>query len=221
MANNDVLSGFSAGDIKVFSRDFSQLLRVAHEADKYYGEWRQTMDKYLPKLDKFVNLFNKKYKGINVRVIKGIDRINARVLLSESTIKDLFNNCASKIVGLKALGTKGFGGPEVNEIEKISSEIEKIKNELYLTYYLPDIGMYTVYLSKSKKDKMVELHWDIKESVNEIGPDFKICAYYALKDGFNKEVKLFDEGGTFGFVSLLSEREKREFFDKLNPHVLE
>ena len=59
MANNDILSGISQKDMKEFGRDFSQLLRVASEIDRYYVKWEQDIVKYLPKLDKFINLFNK------------------------------------------------------------------------------------------------------------------------------------------------------------------
>mgnify|MGYP001592674313 CR=1 FL=1 len=36
-----------------------------------------------------------------------------------------------------------------------------------------------------------------------------------------KKIRLFEEGATFGFTSLLNEKEKREWFDRLNPRVLE
>ena len=221
MANNDLLSGISQKDIKVFSKDFSQLLRVASEIDKYYAEWKQDIDKYLPKFEEFVNLFNKKYKNIKVKVLKKIDGINVKVLLNEKTVKELFNNCASRIIGLKSIGTKNFGAADITETGKFADEIDKIKDSVYLTYYLPETGIYSVFLSKSKNEKMVELHWEIKESVNEPSPDFRICAYYALKDGYNKKSKLFDEGGTFGFTNLLTRKERHEWLHKFNPHVLE
>lgn len=221
MANNDILSGISQKDIKIFSKDFSQLLRVASEIDRYYGEWKQDIVKYLPKFDEFIKLFNKKYKNIKVKFLKKIDNINVRVLLNEETVKDLFNNCAVRIVGLKAIGTKTFGSADVSETERFANEINKIKNKLYLIYYLTEMGVYTVFLSKSKNEKMIELHWEIKENVNEVSPDFRICAYYALKDGYDEKIKLFDEGGTFGFTNLLTRKEKHEWLHKFNPHVLE
>lgn len=221
MVNNDILSGISPKDIKMFSKDFSQLLRVASEVDRYYGEWKHDLDKYLPKFDDFVKMFNKKYKDIKVKVLKRIDEIRTRVLLNESSMKDLFNNCAARIIGLKAIGTKNFGTADVTETERFTNEINKIKDKLYLTYYIPDMGTYSVFLSKSKNEKMIELHWEIKESVNDVSPDFRICAYYALKDGYNKNIKLYDEGGTFGFTNLLTRKERHEWLQKFNPHFLE
>jgi len=221
MANNDILSGISQKDMKEFGRDFSQLLRVASEIDRYYVKWEQDIVKYLPKLDKFINLFNKKYGNIKVKVLKRIDGVDVRILLNEGTVKDIFNNCASRIAGLKSIGTINFGSADVAEMEKFANEIDKIKDKLYLTYYQPEVGIYSVFLSKNKSEKMVELHWEIKESINEVSPDFRICAYYALKDGYSKKIRLLDEGATFGFLSLLSEKEKREWFDRLNPRGLE
>jgi len=221
MANNDILSGMIPGDIKVFSRDFSQILRVAAEIDRYYVEWHHDLDKYLPKLGKLVDFFNKKYKHIKLKVLKRIDGLDVRILLSETTLKNLFNNCASRIVGLKSIGTKNFGAVDVTETERIANEINNIKDKLFLTYYFPEVGIHSVFLSKIKNEKMVELHWDMRDSIIEISPDFKICAYYALKSSYNKKIKLFDEGATFGFTSLLSEKEKRFWFDRLNPRLLE
>jgi len=221
MANNEILSGISQKDIKIFSKDFSQLLRIASEIDRYYGEWHNDIDKYLSKLDNFVKLFNKKYKNLKVKVLKKIDGIDTMILLNEKTIKDLFNKCASRIIGLKAIGTKNFGNAEVTETEKFANEIERIKDKLYLTYYLPEVGMYSVFLSKGKNEKMVELHWDKKESIIEVSPDFRICAFYALNDGFNKKVNLFDEGATFGFTNLFNKKEAGQWLDKLDPRVLE
>ena len=220
MANNDILSAISQKDIKAFSKDFSQLLRVASEIDRYYGRW-EDIGKYLPKFDKFVDLFNRKYKNIKVKVLRKIDSIDVKIMLNEKTVKDLFNNCASKIIGLKAIGTKSFGAADITETEKFADEVDKIKDELYLTYNIPKIGIYSVFLLKNRDKKMVELRWEIKESINETSPDFKICAYYALKNGYNKKIKLFEEGATFGFASLLTRKERHEWLHKLNPHFLE
>ena len=221
MADNEILSGISQKDIRAFSRDFSQLLRVASEIDRYYAKWEQDIDLYLSKFGKFAGLFGKKYKNIEIKALKRIDKIEVRVLLNEKSIRDLFNICASRIIGLKALGTKNFGAADVMEAEKIADEISKIKDRLYLTYYMPEMGIYSVFLSKGRNEKMVELHWDKRESVNEVSPDFRICAYYALKDGYNKKIKLFDEGATFGFTELPVKKRFGEWLDRLNPRGLE
>jgi thiol-disulfide isomerase/thioredoxin len=221
MANNGILSGMLPGDIKAFSKDFSQMLRVASEIDRYYSEWKHDLDRYLPKLDKLVKFFNRKYKSIKLKVLKRIDGVDVRILLSETTLKNLFNNCASRIVGLKSIGTKNFGAVDIAETERIANEINKIKDKLFLTYYFPEAGIHSIFLSKLKNEKVVELHWDMRNSILEASPDFQICAYYALKNGYSKKIRLFDEGATFGFTSLLSEKEKGYFFDRLNPRFLE
>jgi|TARA_B100001971_G_C18074078_1_gene474678 hypothetical protein len=221
MVNNDILSKISQKDINHFGKDFSQVIRVSAEIDRYYAEWKHDLDKYIPKVEKLIQLFNKKYKNIKLKLSKKIDSVNVRILLNENTLKNLFNNCASRIAGLKSVGAKNFGAADVAEPEKIANEIEKIKDKLYLTYYFPETGIHSAFLSKNKNEKMVELHWDKKDSIIEISPDFRICSFYALKGGYNKKIKLAEEGSTFGFTSLLSEREKAAYFDKLNPRVLE
>lgn len=219
MTNNDVLTGIAQKDIKEFNRDFSQLLKVGSEIDRYYGEWKQDIDKYFLKFEKLSKKFNKKYKNIKIKIKKKIDGIHLGIFLDEKSIKDLFNNCASRITGLKSIGVKNFGIADINEAEKFANEVNKIKNELYLTYMVPETGSFSVYLSK--RNKSIELNWDVKESILELSPDFKICAYYALKDGYGKKIKILEESATFGFLKEPSQKEVKDWFDKLNPRALE
>lgn len=216
-----ILSDIDEQDIKIFSRDFSQFLKLSIEIDRYYAEWENDITSYLPKFEKLADLFNKKYRNIKIKLSRELNTINVRILIDENSVKDLFIKCASKISGLKSIGLTKFASVDISESSKIQKILGKIKNEIYLTYLIPDIGTYNVYLSKKHNEKMIELHWDKTETIMEPSPDFNICAYYALKDGFNKKIKIFDESSSFGFINLLNEDEKREWLDKLNPRLLE
>ena len=48
MANNDILSEFSAIDINQFKKDFTQLMKVGAEIDRYYGEAQHDLDTLIP-----------------------------------------------------------------------------------------------------------------------------------------------------------------------------
>ena len=56
-----------------------------------------------------------------------------------------------------------------------------------------------------------------EELASENSAGFRICAFYALKDGFSKKVDIYTEASKFGFSGLMSEIEKREWYDKFNP----
>ena len=68
---------------------------------------------------------------------------------------------------------------------------------------------------------MIEIICNPAEIINENSAAFRICAYYALKDGFDKKIEIYGDASTFGFSNLLDEIEKREWFDRFNPRYLE
>lgn len=219
---NDVLGQFSKQDIAHFKKDIAQLVRVAYWVDRYQGKWQTDMDKYIPKYKKWISSFNKKYKGISINVKVGLEGIETKFLLNEKSIKAVFDNVASKIIGLKAVGVAQFNVVDVTDSDGFMKEIEKGKKQLHITYYDPGLGMRNVFLSYDKKTKKVQLHYDIEQIVLDNSPEFKIACFYALKDGYDKKIKTYEEGATFGFDDLLSERERANWFhNHMNPHFLE
>lgn len=217
---DDVLGGYSRKDVTHFHKDIVQVARVAKEVDRFYGEWQSDMDKYIPKYKKFIDSFNKKYKGIEMKVKVSLEGIETKLLLKEKSIRAVFDNVASKIIGLKAVGAAKFNAVDVTDSEGFIKEVEKGKNKLHITYYDPELGTRYVFLSCDKQARKVELHYG-EQIVYDNSPEFKIACFYALKDGYNKKIKIHEGGATFGFDDLLSEREKAEWFDKMNPHFLE
>jgi len=220
--SNDVLGAYNTGDIAHFNKDITQLVRVAKEVDRFYGEWQSDMDKYVPKYKKFIDSFNKKYKGLTLKVKVGLEGVETKLLLNEESIRSVFDNVTSKIIGLKAVGAAKFNIADVTDSAGFMKEVDKGKSQLHITYYDPELGTRTVFLSYDKNEKKVQLHYDDRQIILIDNPEFKIACFYALKDGFDKKIKIHEEGATFGFDSLLSEREKAEWFhEKMNPKFLE
>ena len=52
MSNGDLLAEFSSGDTAHFKKDFFQMMKVAAEIDRYWGEANRDLDSYVPKLEK-------------------------------------------------------------------------------------------------------------------------------------------------------------------------
>jgi hypothetical protein len=219
--NMSLLERYSRSDIAHFKKDIAQVIRVAKEIDRFYGKWEKDMDKYMPKYKKFIGLFNEKYKGVEIKVKIGVEGVKTRFLLKEGSIRDVFDNAASKIIGLKAVGASKFNVVGVTDSDAFLKEVEKGKNKLHLTYYDRELGTRTLFLSYDKKEKKVELHYDPKQIVLDNSPEFEIACFYALKHGINRKIEIYEEGATFGFDDLLSEREKAEWLDKMNPRFLE
>ena len=141
--------------------------------------------------------------------------------MNEKSVRDCFENAASKIIGVQAIGTSNFGTAIVSDAEAFSNQLEKTKSKLYITYYSPQTGTTNVFLQYDKKEKKVELVYDIKEIENEPSPEFQLAAYYALNQPYNEKINLHDEGATLGFSSLLSHVEKAEYFRKFDPPFTE
>ena len=67
MANDDILAQFNPSDISKFNKELSQILKVGAEIDRYYGKSHHDLDAMLPKFEKLIELFNKKYKGLKLK----------------------------------------------------------------------------------------------------------------------------------------------------------
>ena len=48
MANHDILSEFNPSDINIFKKDFTQMIKVGAEIDRYYGEAQHDLGTLIP-----------------------------------------------------------------------------------------------------------------------------------------------------------------------------
>ncbi|MEK6946447.1 MAG: hypothetical protein AABX32_02470 [Nanoarchaeota archaeon] len=220
MANGDLLSEFSANDISQFRKDFFQMIKVGAEIDRYYGEGQTDLDVFIPKFEKLSEQFNRKYKGIKIKTRKLIDSYKVKIFIKEKNIKDFFSNSASKIPGLKSVGRTNFSQIDVGNADKFANFLDSIMDKLFLSYINPENGTSTVAAEYDRKEKMVEIIYNAPEILNDNSACFRICAFYALKHGFDKKIEVYGNASTFGFYNILDEIEKREWFDKFNPKFL-
>ena len=136
-------------------------------------------------------------------------------------IKEFFAESASRISGLKSVGKTNFNQIDVSDAEKFARFLDSISEQIYLSYLNPESGTSTIASVFDRKEKMIELLYEPNEIVNENSTGFKICAFYALKQGYDKKIEIYNDSLTFGFANLLDEVEKREWYDKFNPRFLE
>ncbi len=221
MANNNILSEFSSSNVSQFKKDFMQMIKVGAEIDRYYGSAKADLDMMVPKFEKLAEQFNKKYKGLKIRIKKTLDNFKVRIFIKERDIKEFFANSASKIAGMKSVGRISFNQIEVSDIEKFASFLDSLLDKVYISYIDLDSGTSSITAILDRKEKMVEIISNPVEMMNDNSASFKICAFYALKDGFDRKIEVYGDASTFGFTNLLSEMERREWFDKFNPKFLE
>jgi len=216
-----ILGSINKKAINEFRKDLLQMLRIGQGIDKYYVESNPDLDTSIKKFETLIRSFNKKYKGIKLKLVKKIDHTDLKIFLNEKSVKNCFENAASKIIGLQSIGTSNFGTVLVSDAEAFADEIENVKNKLYTTYYSPQIGTTNVFLHYDGKERKVQLVYNIEDIENQPNPEFQLAAYYALSKGYNKKINLYDEGATLGFSFVPSHVEKAEYFRKFDPHISE
>ena len=110
---------------------------------------------------------------------------------------------------------------EISDAEKFARFLDSLLDKIYISYIDPESGTSAIAAIMDRKEKMVELICNPVEIMNENSAGFKICAFYALKHGFDKKIDIYGSASTFGFSNILDEMEKREWYDKFNPGFLE
>ncbi len=221
MVSNGLLDELNTSDIAHFKKDFTQMIKVGAEIDRYWEGHQHDLDTFIPKFEKFADKFNKKYKGIKIRTKKTIESFKVRIFVKSRDIKEFIADSAAKIPGLKSVGRTNFNQVEVNDTDKFARFLDSMLDTAYLSYMDPESGTSTFVAALDRKEKMIEIISNHVEMMNENSAAFKICAYYAVKDGFDKKIEVYGDASTFGFSNLLDEIEKREWFDKFNPRYLE
>ncbi len=216
---NGLLGSIDKKAINEFRKDLLQMLRLGKEIDRYYAESSSDIDTYMKKFSSLAELFNKKYRGLKLKTAKKADEISLKILLNEKSVRDCFDNAASKIIGVQSIGKSGFGAAVVSDAEAFSNELENAKDRLFITYYNPNTGTSNVFLQYDKAEKKTELVYDIKEIENEPSPEFQLAAYYALNEGYNKKINIYDEGATLGFSYITGDAQKMDFLRKFDPHM--
>ncbi len=221
MPNDSLLSEFSPADISVFKKDFTQLIKVGAEIDRYYGEAQHDLDTLIPKFEKLTEKFNRKYKGMKIKTKKTIEHYKARLLVKERNIKEFFANSASRISGLNSVGRASFGQIGIEDAEKFARFLDSLLDKIYITYTGQESGTSTIAAALDRSEKMVEITYNSSEIMNENSASFKVCAFYALKGGYDRKIEVYGDASAFGFSNLLDEIEKREWHDKFEFRFLE
>ncbi|MBU0627709.1 MAG: hypothetical protein KKC75_00845 [Nanoarchaeota archaeon] len=212
----DLLSEFSKKDVGQFKKDFLEVIRVYHGISSEYAKLSKDVDNYISVFKGAILLFNKKYKGITLKAKATPEELTLKIYLKEKSLSDMFRNAASKLSGLKSIGATGPGKATVEEADKFSREVEKIKDKLYVSYYRQETGSSTVFLEQHENGN-IELHYG-EDIVSDKLPEFNICAYYAVKGGVGKE-DAHEILASIGFLETPSLAKVRKLISKFSTRL--
>jgi hypothetical protein len=213
----DITSQLPRGDMKLFTKDFTELFRVYSGIKKEYARVSKDAGKYIKEFDKILIDFNKKYTGIILKLKRTSDDINLGIFLKEQNVKDVFVKVASRLEGLKAIGASEGVQVNVEEAERFAKEIEKVDQRIFISYFEQE-GVKTVALQE-KDSKLVEFIYGTAID-NERSPEFRLCSYYAVKDGVN-DIEIHGRLSAMGFLENVSFKGAMNFFKKFNPKIEE
>lgn len=211
----DIISSLDSGDFNEFKKDFFELIRVHKGIRHEYSRFTKDVDKYLKEFNGILVLFNKKYPNILLRLRKA--GLELRIFVREKSVKEVFMNAASKLNGLKGVGSGDFGTVGIGEPDLVSKELDKAKNRLFISYSEHELSS-SLFLEQHKKG-IVELH--LEEGIDkERHPGFRLCAYYAVKDGI-KKIDLYERLIAIGFTDMPGLDKVRSFLKKFDPRLEE
>lgn len=218
---NDILSEFEQKQLSQFKSDFLQLARVSYELDRCYGKSQYEISGDINEFEAIIRKFNRKYADLKLKIAKAAESLHLKVYAHEKSASEFFANSASRISGLKAIGITGFNQAETANTERFSAMIGKIRDALFVTYSDLNSGTSTLAAVYDKKEKAVEILYQINELYNPNSADFKVCAYYALRKKVDNRVKIDVDLSVFGFWSIMKEDQKDEWLESFNPRFQE
>ncbi len=191
-----ILEDFSGHDISEFIQDFFLLIKMSTEIDEMYSEGNNLFYQNKAIFDRYCRLFTQKYAPFSLKTfVKGSGK-SLKIFLPEQDVAKIFREVASTIEGL--VGVSNMREPEVstNDRGKLAKTLAIIRDRIYINYN-PD----SVILEYRKTEGKVELVYDPQAILRskENSPEFKLCCYYALKGGYDRNINLQDAAKGFVF----------------------
>src|SRR3989338_71381 len=193
----DLFAEIPSEDIEGFKQDFIPLIKISSFLDKEISEGHEKAYSALPKFRKYLDEFNRKYKGVFIKFVETNEGFQLRLyIMEEKSVKDVFFNSASKIPGLSAIGSDSLERDSIHNQKEFELELRQITDRIYIRYY----GDASVFLKFDKNQQMVELVHHAESIVRENHPEFVLFAYYSLKN-YDSRISLKSIAGSFSSLA--------------------
>ena len=172
---DDILKSYSHEDIKTFVYDFFLSFNILRRLDYIYGKGKgRRLDNDIKKFRIFINDWNRKYRDIILEfIVDGIQcRLDIYLITTVSEVSKLIERM-NRFVNLQ------------KSASKVAATFETGSGDNSLTL-------------KSEK-KMMKVIYLEEDMLNPKSPEFKLCTYFAMKNGFEKEINLQKYAEEFSF----------------------
>ena len=205
----------------MFRKDFLELMKVARGLDRAYGSDKKDTLEDLKKFRKVISDFNRKYKGISLKIPK--DKISVKPLIfiiGEKSVRDIYNNAISRMQGISAIGSSPSSMANISQQESFFNELEQVKNILYVQFKPEGAPSAAFFFESGKKEKPIRLDCDIESALNENSIECQVIMHYALKGSIDDKIDLHSLLLKFSFTDL-SKKAMKHFLEKFNPSIEE
>ncbi len=215
MVDIPALDGADYGGMQDFHVDFTTLLRAGIGLDRAYGLGRQNTDISIPKFRKTLTLFNRKYRDLSLLLKRKPSSLDVQIaFLGEESMQTLFASSVSRIKGLSAIGLKGFDEVQISEQDKMEKTLSRMGKRAYITYTDTELGSSRLMIERHGKHFL--LVCERKNILLRNSPEFRLCAYYALRHPYNGKVDVMSHAAGFGFSESIT-AEHRDILDEIEP----
>ena len=208
-------------EANMFRKDFLELMKVAYSLNHVYASDKGDASEDIKRFKKIINDFNKKYKGIKLKLQKSTASILPMILItSEKSVKEVYSNAISKLHGIFAIGSSNSSLANISSQEAFFKELDEIKNILYVQFKADSIAPSMMLIEFNKKEKAVQVNHSLESIANEESPEYQVILHYALKEGVNSSIDIHSQLLKFSFIDI-SEMAMRHFLEKFSPLIEE
>lgn len=183
-------------------KEIKELARVIAGISRHSEENDPGLDRQLEKIEKIISAFNKKYPELTLKLESTIDNQVIRVMFN-GTVKEIYDECASKIIGLVSVGLTSFDEATREEADKFNGVVGNIKESVYITYNdHPETR--SIILVTNEKEGKPELYYEIKSLADELSPQSQLMAFY-MKKRQGEDADILTQMYELGFIDLEDE----------------
>ncbi|MBN2423115.1 hypothetical protein JXB41_07880 [Candidatus Woesearchaeota archaeon] len=204
---NELLKDIPLDNISIFKKDLFLLINIVNNIDIAYGNAKIEFIHDLVHFKRFIEEWNQKYPDLIINYFDNGIQFKIRILINEPDLKSLFINSAGNIEGLRAINNTNI---EFKNNEYLDKLTEIMKTEMNLLCIDEENNENTLTFKHNDKNNKIELIFEKTDMLNPESPEFKICAYYALKQ-HKPEIDLQEHGTNFSFDTAY-ETQKGEGF---------
>ncbi len=190
-----LLDQFLPTDVTTFHEDFKRLTHMATSMNDLYDAGSNVFMKNSPIFEKYTKAFTDKYKNIIIIPLFDSTEKFIQIFFDEKSLLKVFFDVIAKTEGLVGVGPDPLDMANVNDRQATEVALKSVKSKLYVRF----AHNQSIMLRINTRYKLTELIYDPKTIGNQNDPSYKLCAFFALNNGYDHDIDLEDIGEEFVF----------------------